>query len=114
MQAVPILVENVPSLHVVIDLLSDLLQSQRRDWAVLLASHLLSKYATPKSLSIARSIFQSLQASAAPRQTLAFVKDNIEALRRLIAAFPVLLDEFVELSEKLRDDSVWEKIVSVF
>lgn len=80
-----------------------------------MASHLLPKYATPKSLSVARLIFQSLMASEAPRQTLAFVKDNVQALRRLVEAFRVLLDEFVELCEKLRDhQDVWEKIVDVF
>ncbi len=72
---VSILVEHIPSLHVVLDMLPELLESQR-DWSLLLASYLLPKYATPKSLSLARLIFQSLlkASQTAPRETLKFVK----------------------------------------
>jgi hypothetical protein len=119
---VPVLVEHVPSVHVVVDLLPVFLESaERRDWAVLVASFLLPKYATPKSLALARMIFQTLLKSAqtAPRQTLAFVKGNVTALRRLIHVFPVLLDEFVELCESVRgkskdDQMVWDSIVTAF
>ncbi len=120
---VPILVQHVPSLHVCMDLLPSLLVSPkpaRRLWAVHLASFLLPKYATPRALEIARMIFQAALASArtAPGQTLMFVKSCLPAWKRLLVAFPVLVDEHVELCECLRptggENEIWDAVVSVY
>jgi hypothetical protein len=121
---VPVLVQHVPSLHVGMDLLPALLASPkpgRRMWAVHLASFLLPKYATPRALEIARLIFHAVLSGAhnAPTQTLAFVRSCLPAWRRLLEAFPMLVDEHIELCESLRgqgggEQEIWDAIVSVY
>lgn len=69
------------------------------------ASHLLSKYPTPRSLAVASTLLGTLlhATRAAPAQVSALLLAAAPSLRRILAAFPVLLDDFVEISEEARE-----------
>ena len=104
--ALEVLVDNVPSLHVCLDLLPVLLckdDMELRLFATKLASHLFVRYATPQALEIARDMLVHLmeQARMAPVETRQFLGLIQESLGRILSVFPVLLDEFVETCEYL-------------
>lgn len=101
-EAVPILVESVPSMHVCIDFLPLLLNSEapaRKVWAIFLASYVLCKYPTPRSLEVATLLMQNLldAARSTPLQSMGILRVCAPSIRRVLQGFPVLLDQFVEI-----------------
>eukprot|EP01105_Mastigella_eilhardi_P001660 TRINITY_DN1197_c0_g2_i1.p1 TRINITY_DN1197_c0_g2~~TRINITY_DN1197_c0_g2_i1.p1 ORF type:complete len:1069 (-),score=277.21 TRINITY_DN1197_c0_g2_i1:53-3259(-) len=111
---VPVTVEGVPSLHVCLDFLPELLAQQQLEkvlFAVHLASHLVQKYPVPKSLAVARAVLQRLQnyhclppasegndsgsggGSGSGSGAAQFLVWTLPALERLCAAFPVLAED---------------------
>jgi hypothetical protein len=120
-KCIGLMVDQVPSCHIWINsLFPNLLlvkQEAKRAFTIELASHLCAKYPTPQALDIARSLLHHLleEAKTTPLQTLSFVKVTSASLKRIIEAFPVLLDEFVELCECFpKDQTFWNDVVPTF
>ena len=118
--AVPVLVQHVPSMHVCIDFLPALVQSDkpsRRIWAVYIASFLLQKYATPRALEISKMIIHSfIEEVSISGSDKSALFESIGSLKRILKAFPVLLDDMIELCQSCASDKqrIWEALEDAF
>ncbi|KAF4530922.1 hypothetical protein B566_EDAN016420 [Ephemera danica] len=89
MELLPVTVRGIPSMHICLDFLPELLSQPAPDkqvFAVNLASYLALQYALVKSLGVAR---------------LAFFSATLPALARICEAFPALLDDVVSFLMQL-------------
>jgi hypothetical protein len=110
-RALPALVAGVPSMHVCLELLPALMETEDlslQAFAVRVAGALAPVYPVPKALVAARAAFGRLHAATyleAPSRTR-FFEVALPAVPQLCAAFPPLSEAAVVLLVKLRNTEV--------
>lgn len=96
-ELIPVLVSGVPSMHICLDFIPEMLQIQnvaKQLFATQLASHLSTHYPLPKSLSIARlsvNVLSTLITVLPAHQHCEFFSVVLSSLRRFALAFPPLV-----------------------
>ncbi|XP_036319768.1 integrator complex subunit 2 [Rhagoletis pomonella] len=102
-EVIPMMVMGVPSMHICIDFLHEFLTMPEMDkqiFTIDLASHLVLKYAIPKSLSVAKFCINTVQSSLSLLSTQAkckFLSNILPALIRFAEAFPILVDDCINI-----------------
>ncbi|XP_063236508.1 integrator complex subunit 2 [Bacillus rossius redtenbacheri] len=106
-ELLPVTVEGVPSMHICLDFIPELLSQPQLDkqvFAVDLASHLALRYIVPKSLCVARlavnTLSTLLQVLPCSSRALLF-EPVLPSLARICRAFPPLVDDTVSLLMQL-------------
>eukprot|EP00002_Diphylleia_rotans_P023091 TRINITY_DN4539_c0_g1_i4.p1 TRINITY_DN4539_c0_g1~~TRINITY_DN4539_c0_g1_i4.p1 ORF type:complete len:208 (+),score=35.72 TRINITY_DN4539_c0_g1_i4:2-625(+) len=97
-QLLPMTVKGIPSMHICLEFLPELLSNQHHDrqlFGILLGSHIIEKYPLERSLSVARNILAiAKQTEGRPVADSLLV---IESLPRIASAFPELCEPICEL-----------------
>lgn len=102
-EVIPIMVMGVPSMHICLDFLKDFLTMPEMDKQVFtidLASHLVLKYAIPKSLSVSKFCINTIQTALSLLSTEAkceFLTHILPSLIRFAEAFPILVDDCINI-----------------
>lgn len=102
-EVIPMMVMGVPSMHICIDFLHEFLSMPEMDkqiFTIDLASHLVLKYAIPKSLSVSKFCINTVQSSLSLLSTHAkckFLSNVLPALIRFAEAFPILVDDCINI-----------------
>nr|XP_039268166.1 integrator complex subunit 2-like [Styela clava] len=102
-ELIPVFVGGVPSMHICLDFIPELLQQQnigKQLFAIQLASHLSTHYPLPKSLSIARlcvNVLSTLVSVLPAHQRCEFFSLALTSLRRFSSAFPPLLRNCISI-----------------
>ncbi|XP_053950105.1 integrator complex subunit 2 [Anastrepha ludens] len=102
-EVIPMMVMGVPSMHICIDFLHEFLSMPEMDkqiFTIDLASHLVLKYAIPKSLSVSKFCISTVQSSLSLLSTHAkcqFLSNVLPALIRFAEAFPILVDDCINI-----------------
>lgn len=100
---IPMIVMGVPSMHICIDFLHEFLSMPEIDkqvFTIELASHLALKYSIPKSLSISKFCINTIGTTLTLLSTdlkCKFLADILPALLRFAEAFPVLIDDCINI-----------------
>ncbi|ELT98571.1 hypothetical protein CAPTEDRAFT_226349 [Capitella teleta] len=102
-ELLPVLVAGIPSMHICMDFISELLSqphTQKRVFAIELVSYLSVQYALPKSLGIARlavNVMSTLIRVLPSKERADFFTATVPAVARIARAFPPLCDDIVSL-----------------
>ncbi|XP_067638477.1 integrator complex subunit 2 [Eurosta solidaginis] len=102
-EVIPMMVMGVPSMHICIDFLHEFLSMPEMDkqiFTIDLASHLVLKYAIPKSLSVSKFCINTIHSSLSLLSTHAkctFLSNVLPALIRFAEAFPILVDDCINI-----------------
>ncbi|XP_012161809.1 integrator complex subunit 2 [Ceratitis capitata] len=102
-EVIPMMVMGVPSMHICIDFLHEFLNMPEMDkqiFTIDLASHLVLKYAIPKSLSVSKFCINTVQSSLSLLSSNAkckFLSNILPALIRFAEAFPILVDDCINI-----------------
>ncbi|KAK7794932.1 hypothetical protein R5R35_005903 [Gryllus longicercus] len=106
-ELLPVMVRGVPSMHICLDFLPELLGQpclDKQAFAVDLVSHLSVQYALPKSLSVARLAVNTLSTLLGVLPSASRAKlfgPSLPALVRICEAFPPLTEDVVSLLMQL-------------
>lgn len=102
-EVIPMMVKGVPSMHICIDFLHEFLSMPEMDkqiFTIDLTSHLVLKYAIPKSLSVSKFCVNTIQSALSLLSTEAKCKylcNILPALIRFAEAFPILTDDCINI-----------------
>uniref|UniRef100_A0A1A9W910 Integrator complex subunit 2 n=1 Tax=Glossina brevipalpis TaxID=37001 RepID=A0A1A9W910_9MUSC len=102
-EVIPMMVKGVPSMHICIDFLHEFLSMPEMDKQVFtidLTSHLVLKYAIPKSLSVSKFCINTIQSALSLLSTEAkckYLSHVLPALIRFAEAFPILTDDCINI-----------------
>ncbi|XP_013102705.2 integrator complex subunit 2 [Stomoxys calcitrans] len=102
-EVIPMMVKGVPSMHICIDFLHEFLSMPEMDKQVFtidLTSHLVLKYAIPKSLSVSKFCINTIQSALSLLSTEAkckYLRNILPSLIRFAEAFPILTDDCVNI-----------------
>lgn len=102
-EVIPMMVKGVPSMHICIDFLHEFLSMPEMDkqiFTIDLTSHLVLKYAIPKSLSVSKFCINTIQSALSLLSTEAkckYLRNILPALIRFAEAFPILTDDCVNI-----------------
>ncbi|EFA05171.1 integrator complex subunit 2 [Tribolium castaneum] len=106
-ELIEVMVKGVPSMHICLDFLQELMQQPSLDkqiFAIQLLSHLCIQYALPKSLNLcvaALNLLYALLGSLSSSQRVRLFRPILPALVRISEAFPPLVDDIVNLMMQL-------------
>lgn len=102
-EVIPMMVKGVPSMHICIDFLHEFLSMPEMDkqiFTIDLTSHLVLKYAIPKSLSVSKFCVNTIQSSLSLLSTepkCKYLSNALPSLIRFAEAFPILTDDCVNI-----------------
>lgn len=102
-EVIPMMVKGVPSMHICIDFLHEFLSMPEMDkqiFTIDLTSHLVLKYAIPKSLSVSKFCINTIQSALSLLSTEAkckYLRNILPSLIRFAEAFPILTDDCVNI-----------------
>ncbi|KAI8116103.1 Integrator complex subunit 2 [Lucilia cuprina] len=102
-EVIPMMVKGVPSMHICIDFLHEFLSMPEMDkqiFTIDLTSHLVLKYAIPKSLSVSKFCVNTIQSALSLLSTEAKCKylcNILPSLIRFAEAFPILTDDCINI-----------------
>lgn len=102
-ELIPVLVSGVPSMHICLDFIPELLQQKdigKQLFAIQLGSHLSVHFPVPKSLSIARlcvNILSTFVTVLPAHQRCEFFSSALCSVRRFASAFPPLLRDCISV-----------------
>lgn len=102
-EVIPMMVKGVPSMHICIDFLHEFLSMPEMDkqiFTIDLTSHLVLKYAIPKSLSVSKFCINTIQSALSLLSTEAkckYLRNILPSLIRFAEAFPILTDDCINI-----------------
>ena len=102
-EVIPMMVKGVPSMHICIDFLHEFLSMPEMDkqiFTIDLTSHLVLKYAIPKSLSVSKFCVNTIQSALSLLSTepkCKYLSKTLPSLIRFAEAFPILTDDCVNI-----------------
>lgn len=100
---IPMMVKGVPSMHICIDFLHEFLSMPEMDkqiFTIDLTSHLVLKYAIPKSLSVSKFCINTIHSALSLLSTEAkckYLRNILPSLIRFAEAFPILTDDCINI-----------------
>jgi integrator complex subunit 2 len=103
LQLLPLMVTGIPSIHIVVDFLMELLsqtQLEKQVFAIQLTAHVTHQYPIPESLSILKDIFKKVHSFIEDIPTKSyhsFFVPILPALVKFCQSFPPLTTEVVEI-----------------
>ncbi|XP_005179405.2 integrator complex subunit 2 [Musca domestica] len=102
-EVIPMMVKGVPSMHICLDFLHEFLSMPEMDkqiFTIDLTSHLVLKYAIPKSLSVSKFCVNTIQSALSLLSTEAkckYLRNILPSIIRFAEAFPILTDDCVNI-----------------
>ncbi|XP_046325730.2 integrator complex subunit 2-like isoform X2 [Haliotis rufescens] len=102
-ELIPLLVAGVPSMHICLDFIPELLgqpQTEKQVFSIKLLSHLCCQYSLPKSLSVAKlgiNVMFTMLTVLESEMRVLFFQETVPCLFNICKAFPPLCDDVTSL-----------------
>ncbi|XP_067686242.1 integrator complex subunit 2-like isoform X2 [Haliotis asinina] len=102
-ELIPLLVAGVPSMHICLDFIPELLgqpQIEKQVFSIKLLSHLCCQYSLPKSLSVAKlgiNVMFTMLTVLESEMRVLFFQETVPCLFNICKAFPPLCDDVTSL-----------------